>query len=76
MSKEKIEDFKIEKVMEILESIKSENMDIYDVSAVLISDINDMMKAKDSKQFLKQKRDLRKTLKFLKRMITNKKFKK
>lgn len=76
MSKEKIEDFKIEKVMEILESIKSENMDIYDVSAVLISDINDMMKAKDPKQFLKQKRDLRKTLKFLKRMITNKKFKK
>jgi len=76
MSKEKIEDFKIEKVMEILEGIKSENMDIYDVSAVLISDINDMMKAKNSKQFLKQKRDLRKTLKFLKRMITNEKFKK
>ena len=67
MSKEKIEDFKIEKVMEILEGIKSENMDIYDVSAVLISDINDMMKAKNSKQFLKQKRDLRKTLKFLKK---------
>lgn len=62
--------------MEILEGIKSENMDVYDVSAVLISDINDMMKAKNSKQFLKQKRDLRKTLKFLKRMITNEKFKK
>ena len=76
MSKGKVEDFKIEKVMEILEGIKSENMDIYDVSAVLISDINDMMKAKDPKQFLKQKRDLRKTLKFLRRMITNRKFEK
>lgn len=70
----KLEEIKVERVMDILEDVKAENMDIYDITAVIVSDIHDMMKAQDRKEFLKQKGDLRKQLKTLNRYITNKTF--
>lgn len=70
----KLEEIKVERVMDILEDVKAENMDIYDITAVIVSDIHDMMKAQDRKEFLKQKSDLRKQLKTLNRYITNKTF--
>lgn len=70
----KLEEIKVERVMDILEDVKAENMDIYDITAVIVSDIHDMMKAQDRKEFLKQKGDLRKQLKTLNRYVTNKTF--
>lgn len=70
----RLEEIKVERVMDILEDVKAENMDIYDITAVIVSDIHDMMKAQDRNEFLKQKGDLRKQLKTLNRYITNKTF--
>ncbi len=66
---------KIEEVVKIGEDVKDTNMDIYDIAAILVSDIHDMMTAKNPKEFVSQKRDLNNTLKVLKRNIRNKTFK-
>lgn len=49
--------------------------DIFEVLGIVVDDVADMYKANDSKQFIKQKSDARKTLKIFKRMIDNLTFK-
>ena len=73
--KEKINEIKIEQVVTNLETMKKENMDIYDIAAVVIMDIHDMMIANTNEKFKKEKSDLKKQLKVLKRVINNKTFK-
>lgn len=73
--KEKINEIKIEQVVTNLETMKKENMDIYDIAAVVIMDIHDMMIASTNEKFKKEKSDLKKQLKVLKRVINNKTFK-
>lgn len=73
--KEKINEIKIEQVVANLETMKKENMDIYDIAAVVIMDIHDMMTANTNEKFKKEKSDLKKQLKVLKRVINNKTFK-
>ena len=73
--KEKINEIKIEQVVTNLETMKKENMDIYDIAAIVIMDIHDMMIANTNEKFKKEKSDLKKQLKVLKRVINNKTFK-
>jgi hypothetical protein len=71
---EKTESVKIEEIVANLETIKKENMDIYDIAAIVIMDIHDMMTAPTKESFRKEKSDLRTQLKVLKRIIDNKIF--
>lgn len=66
---------KLEESMVSLENACPENMDIADVIAIVIDDIADMFKAKSSRQFMKQKRDARNTIKVFKRRFENMTFK-
>ena len=52
--KEKINEIKIEQVVTNLETMKKENMDIYDIAAIVIMDIHDMMIANTNEKFKKE----------------------
>ena len=66
---------KLEESMISLENACPENMDIADIIAIVVDDIADMYKAKSSRQFMKQKRDARNSIKILKRKFNNMTFK-
>ena len=66
---------KLKESMTSLENACPENMDIADIIAVVVDDIADMYKAKSSRQFMKQKRDARNSIKILKRKFDNMTFK-
>lgn len=62
---------KLEEAVKNLEEASPENMDIAEILGVLVDDFADLYRSKSKAQFMKQKRDLRKTLKIFKRKIIN-----
>lgn len=75
---EKTENLSLEKLNEAvknLSEIDSSYDDYFELLAILVDDIADMYKAKDSKAFTHQKSDARKTLKIVKRRLDNATFK-
>ena len=62
---------KLEKAVKNLEEASSENMDTADILGVVVDDFADLYRSKNKAQFVKQKKDLRKTLKVFKRKIEN-----
>lgn len=62
---------KLEEAVKILEEASPENMDIAEILGVVVDDFADLYRSKNKAQFVKQKKDLRKTLKVFKRKIEN-----
>lgn len=62
---------KLEEAVKNLEEASPENMDISEILGVVVDDFADLYRSKNKAQFVKQKKDLRKTLKVFKRKIEN-----
>lgn len=62
---------KLEEAVKNLEEASPENMDIAEILGVVVDDFADLYRSKSKSQFMKQKKDLRKTLKNFKRKIDN-----
>ena len=62
---------KLENAIKNLEEASPENMDIADILGVVVDDFADLYRSKNKSQFMKQRKDLRKTLKVFKRKIEN-----
>ena len=62
---------KLSESIKALEDIDPSFSDLFEELGILVGDTADMIKAKDSQQFIKQKRDCRSTLKHFSRRINN-----
>ena len=66
---------KFNEAVKALEDACPDNMDFAEVIGVMVDDIADLYRAKDSKEFIKQKKDARNTLKAISKMLSNVTFK-
>jgi hypothetical protein len=69
--KEESMDTKINKIVEKLSEVNKVNGDVFDVLGILVSDIQDILKSKSKEQIKTQKKDCRKTIKALDKIIRN-----
>lgn len=66
---------KLSEAVKNLSDVDEKFDDYFELLGILVDDIADMYKAKDSKQFINQKSDARKTLKIVKKHLDNMTFK-
>lgn len=66
---------KLEDAVTNLENACPETMDIADVFGVCVDDLADLFRSKTKAQFMKQKRDAKRSLKHLYRKLNNMTFK-
>lgn len=62
---------KVENAVKAIEGIKDSRADIYEDVGIILLELDDILKAQDSKQFLKEKKELRTALKSLTRQVSN-----
>lgn len=62
---------KLKDAIEKLAEVDPSNSDIFEELAILVSDVEDCLKAKTKAQFINQKRDARRTLKHFTRRFIN-----
>ena len=71
MSEKTFDNEKFKEAVKSLEDVSPENMDFAEVLGVVVDDIADMYRANDSKKFIKEKSDARRSLKILLRKLNN-----
>ena len=62
---------KLKDAIEKLSEVDDSHSDIFEELAILVSDVEDCLKAKTKSQFINQKRDTRRTLKHFTRRFIN-----
>ena len=62
---------KLKDTIEKLAEVDPSHSDIFEELAILVSDVEDCLKAKTKSQFINQKRDARRTLKHFTRRFIN-----
>lgn len=67
----KVDAEKIKNAIDELDVACKDNGDLFDVIGILVGDFADVISANSPSQFLKQKRDCRRTLKILLRYLNN-----
>lgn len=66
---------KLSEAVKNLSEVDEKFDDYFELLGILVDDIADMYKAKDSRTFVKQKSDARRTLKSVKKVLDNMTFK-
>lgn len=69
--KEESLESKLNTIVEKLSNVNKSNGDVFDVLGVLVSDIEDILKATSTAQIKEQKKDCRNTLKVLDKIVRN-----
>lgn len=64
----------LEGSIKLLEDVKPQTGDIFESAAICIMDLDDMFKAKDRKEFKKQRKDCLKTMKAYYKQVRKIKF--